>query len=349
MGGSEVPLIKAIENGLKLGLTIIGTTIGAGFASGREIWEFFSSYGIQSVNGITLSMLLFGLSSILIVWISYKHKTENYYQVLEILMGKFLAKIFDGFIFLYLFSGSMVMFAGSGATFEQWNISFIIGVGILAITVWLVMLKGVNGLIGLNSMVIPFLLIILIYVPYQYALHHHGLSGEYIHSHLEVWPSALTYSALNVISLLGVLSTMGKRVDSVKDIYIGGIFAAVFLGVVALLMNEALIRVTFVQQYEIPLFALVPLERPYLLLIVTIILWLAIYTTALSNIHSLVHRLQTKWHYSASTISIFVILAIIPLTFIGFSTLVNFLYPLYGILNLYVLSVIILYPFQNRK
>ena len=43
-------------------MTIVGTTIGAGFASGREIWEFFGSYGEESHWGIILSMVLFFLS-----------------------------------------------------------------------------------------------------------------------------------------------------------------------------------------------------------------------------------------------------------------------------------------------
>jgi len=342
-------LIKSLANGVKLGFTIIGTTIGAGFASGREIWEFFSSYGEQSINGILIAMLLFALSSMFIIWISYQHKTENYYQVLEILMGKPLAKLFDGFIFLYLFSGSMVMFAGSGAAFEQWNISFLAGVFLLAISVWLVLIRGVNGLMNINSLVIPFLVIILIYVPLQYVSTQRYLSGEFIRAHLEVWPSAVTYSALNVISLLGVLSTMGKKVNGTKEIFLGGAFAAGFLGIIAILLNSSLLRVKYVQQYEIPLFSLVPVGKPMLLFIVMVILWIAIYTTALSNIHALVHRLQKRWNVAAGKISFFIIVIIIPLTFIGFSTLVNFLYPLYGVLNLYVLAVLILYPFQTTK
>lgn len=339
---------KSAKNSINIGLTIVGTTIGAGFASGREIWEFFSSYGIQSRHGIMTAMIIFGISSIFIVWISYKYQTENYYEVLVILMGKPLAKVFDGFIFLYLFSGTMVMFAGSGATFKQWNLSYFTGIIFIAVFVWIVLLRDIDGLIELNSLVIPFLIFTLIYVSYSYTSSHHDLSSLYLRSHLKVWPSAITYSALNIISLFGVLSTMGKKVESIKEIIYGGTIAAFFLGLVATLMNSALLKLESAQQYEIPLFAMVSLEKPFYI-VTTIILWLAIYTTALSNVHGLVHRIQRNWHYPTVKISFLVILTIIPLAFIGFSTLVNILYPLYGVLNLYVLAVLLLYPFQTMK
>ncbi len=342
-------LINKITNGIKIGLTIIGTTIGAGFASGREIWEFFGSYGMQSNIGILIAIIMFALSSIYILWISNKYKTENYYEVLEILMGKHLAKLFDGFIFLYLFSGSVVMFAGSGATFDQWNISFIIGVIVLAVAVWIVLIRGIDGLMGMNSILIPFLIIVLIYVTSQHYFSNDTYSAEFIRSHLKVWPSAITYSALNVVSLLGVLSTMGKRIESKLEMIIGGLFSALVLGIVSVILNMSLLKVEFVQQYEIPLFSLIPESKPILLLIVSITLWFAIYTTVLSNIHGLVYRLQKKWNLSTGKLSIAIILAIIPITFIGFSTLVNILYPIYGVLNLYLLAVLLLYPFQTTS
>lgn len=340
-------MFKSIKEGIFLSLTIIGTTIGAGFASGRELWEFFSSYGLQSTIGILIAMVLFALTSIYIVWISKKHSTNNYLEVLEILTGKSLARIFDGFIFIYLFSGSVIMFAGSGAAFQQWNLPFGFGVAGLAIAVWFVLIRGVNGLIKINSLLIPILIGVLLYVTYEFITVNNNLSGEYINSHLKVWPSAITYAALNVVSLLGVLSTVGKKISSNLGIVIGGIIAAIVLGAIALMLNSSLLKISYVQQYEIPLFSLIPDNMQGLKIIVTIILWFAIYTTVLSNIHGLVHRIQQRFKYSTGVISIFVIITMLPLTSIGFSTLVNILYPLYGVLNLYILSVLILYPFQT--
>ncbi len=339
-------LNSTIKNGGRIALTIIGTTIGAGFASGREIWEFFTSYGLQSVIGITIAMILFSISSMIILWISWKNRTTNYFELLILLMGKRLAKLFDVFIFLYLISGSIVMFAGSGATFKQWNIPFLLGVVIIAVAIWLVIIRGVNGLMNLNSLLVPFLIIIIVFVSYNYVIHHSIIYGDFLRQHLKVWPSAVTYAAFNVISLLGVLSTMGAKINSKKEIVLGGILSSIGLTLVAIVLNLALLRVHMAQKFEIPLFALIEANQEILSVLVTIILWLAIYTTALSNIHGIVSRVQKKVNYSTEKISAIFIFGMIPLAFIGFSTLVKYLYPFYGVVNLYVLAVLILYPFQ---
>lgn len=341
-------MFKTVINGLKIGILIIGTTIGAGFSSGREIWEFFSSYGIKSAGGILIFMILFIVNSILIIWISYKHKTNNYYDMLEILMGKRLAKFFDGMIFMYFISISVVMFAGSGATIEQLGYPYLLGVLILGLASWIIIKQGITGLININSLLIPLLIFILIYVTFKFISTNHYISNDFIRDELKVWPSSITYSALSVISLMGVLSSAGDKIKSKIEIIIGGITAGVVLGIIALMINAALLRVEYAQQYEIPIFSLIPENKLMLLLIVSITIWFAIYTTVISNIYSLVIRIQKGWTIiSTEKLSFLIILCIAPFSLFGFSTLVNILYPLYGVISLYLMAIVLLYPFQN--
>ncbi|TCS80807.1 YkvI family membrane protein [Tepidibacillus fermentans] len=335
-----------IKNGIKIGLTIMGTTIGAGFASGREIWEFFTSYGLQSLVGLMITLLLLLLSSMVILWLSWRFETENYYDILVLLMGTHLAKIFDWFIFLYLFSGSIVMFAGSGAIFEQWGNSMVLGVLLLAIPLWIVLARGVRGLISLNSVLMPIKMLMMIYVGTLFLMNDQEVASHFIREHLKVWPSAITYVAFNVISLLGVLSTIGKKIRSRGEIIFGSVVGTFGLGLIAFLMNLSLLRVPNVDHYEIPLFSIIP-NQPIFRVFVSIILWLAIYTTALSNVHGIIFRVQKKFPFSTGKLSFVFLTLIAPISFVGFSNLIQFLYPLYGVLNLYVLSLIILYPFQQ--
>ncbi|MFV9510314.1 hypothetical protein [Tepidibacillus sp. LV47] len=335
------------KNGVKIGLTIMGTTIGAGFASGREIWEFFTSYGLQSTIGLLIAMVLFLLSSIVILWLSWRYETKNYYDILVLLMGNRFAKIFDWFIFLYLFSGSVIMFAGSSAIFEQWGYPMIIGDIVLAISLWLVLAHGVSGLIHLNSVLMPMKMLMMVYIGFHFLFTNKDVVSHFIREHLRVWPSAVTYVAFNIISLLGVLSTIGKEIRSKGEIILGSIIGISGLGLIAILMNQSLLRVANANQYEIPLFSIIPQNQPLFMAFVSVILWLAIYTTALSNVHGLIYRVQKRLPFSTGQLSLFFLIFIIPVSFIGFSNLIHFLYPLYGVLNLYVLTLIILFPFQR--
>jgi len=325
----------------------MGTTIGAGFASGREIWEFFTSYGVQSTIGVLVTMGLFLMSSMVILWLSWKNNAENYYDILVLLMGEYLAKIFDWFIFIYLFSGAVVMFAGSGAVFRQWGYSMILGVLVIGVSLWIVLSQGTSGLLQLNSVLMPIKMVMMVWIGYQFLSENNEIIGHYIRENLEVWPSAVTYVAFNVISLLGVLSTLGKKINSKSEIIIGAIVGIGGLGLIALIMNLSLLRVSNVNEFEIPLFSLIPEKQTILMGIVSIILWLAIYTTALSNIHGLLYRIQKSVNFSIGKISFVLLAFIAPISFIGFTNLIQVLYPIFGVLNLYVLFLLILYPFQR--
>ncbi|WP_234410502.1 hypothetical protein [Caldalkalibacillus mannanilyticus] len=165
-------------NGLKVAFLIIGTTIGAGFASGREIWEFFSSYGEGSSFFIVLSMLLFSVSCYIILSISHQLQAPHYVAVLQELIGKKASIVYDLLIFLYLLSTTVVMFAGSGATLEYWSLSYWMGVSIMGIFVILVFLRDVEGIMSLNGILIPILLVTLVAVCALFLWGGYGQGGE---------------------------------------------------------------------------------------------------------------------------------------------------------------------------
>ena len=58
-----------IRTGMKWMFLIIGTTIGAGYASGRELWEFF---GPESELAIVLFAICFFIATFTIMKISFQ-------------------------------------------------------------------------------------------------------------------------------------------------------------------------------------------------------------------------------------------------------------------------------------
>lgn len=336
-----------IGRAVKVGLTIIGTTIGAGFASGREIWEFFGSYGTQSQYSLFLAMVLFLLTVVVVLWISRSKETTNYYGILEALMGKKFASLFDVLTMLYLLSMSVVMFAGSGATFAQWNFSYILGVILIAIAVFLVLLFDVNGLVSIQSFIIPILTGVLLFVCIRFIYGYEGTATEYV-TNSTSWPSGVTYAALNIVPLIAVLSTLGRELKTKGELWIAAGISTLGLASIALLMNHSLLKAANqISQYEIPLFSLLQNYPTEMIAVVSIILWLAIYTTALSGVHGIVSRINHFFTIPSWIITLIIIVGMIPLSLFGFSTLVSILYPIYGVLNLFVLGLLILYPINR--
>ncbi|MCI8485542.1 MAG: hypothetical protein HFJ20_00100, partial [Clostridia bacterium] len=71
-----------MKNILKVIFVIIGTLIGAGFASGKEIYIFFNKYGICGIIGILVSGLILGILVYKVFYILIKQRKINEYNEL---------------------------------------------------------------------------------------------------------------------------------------------------------------------------------------------------------------------------------------------------------------------------
>lgn len=53
--------------------TLVGTLIGSGFASGQEVMQFFTSYGIPGIAGSLVTTALFAVLGAVFMNYGYKH------------------------------------------------------------------------------------------------------------------------------------------------------------------------------------------------------------------------------------------------------------------------------------
>ena len=113
-------MLKRILKGL---FVIIGTLIGAGFASGQEIYIFFYKYGTNGIIGIAISSLLIGIIVYKVLEISRKKQIKNYKEFLGILVkNENQLNIFNTVINIFILITFYIMIAGFGAYFDIWGI-----------------------------------------------------------------------------------------------------------------------------------------------------------------------------------------------------------------------------------
>ncbi|WZX99801.1 hypothetical protein NSQ26_10895 [Bacillus sp. FSL W7-1360] len=327
--------------GLKWMFLIVGTIIGAGYASGREIWAFF---GDQSGVAIILFAVLFMVSSYVILHIAKKEKTSHYLPVLKTLLGKRLATLYDFMVMLYLFSVTIIMLAGSGVTLEVYHIPYWLGIVMNSGLVVVMFLRDTSGMAKMNAYLIPVLILCLIAVLYVYQTSI-GFPITFDWSRQQNWSSALTFTSLNILPIIAVLGAIGGQIKHKGEIHIASIGSAFILGVISYLYNESLLSIAHeIRFYEIPLFAILQTFPSYMVFAISLLLWLAIYTTATAGVFGLITRLRAFIDGPGWLLALFLVACMAPLTMFGFSTLISVLYPLYGVLNLYVLVSLVLYP-----
>ena len=151
---------------LKVVFVIIGTLIGAGFASGQEVNTFFFSFGIKGLFGIILSSFIIGIIIYKTFKIIYKNNINNYKEFLNCLLkNEKINNITNSIINIFILVSFYVMIAGFGAYLQQeLNLNSIIGSSILAILCLILFKTNVKGLVKVNEILIPILIIIVILI-----------------------------------------------------------------------------------------------------------------------------------------------------------------------------------------
>lgn len=151
---------------LKVVFVILGTLIGAGFASGQEIYIFFFSFGIKGILGIAISSLIMGIVIYKTLDIVYRKNIKNYGDFLEeFIKNSKIKNVINAIVNIFILVSFYVMIAGFGAYLQQeLNLNSIIGSSILAILCFILFKTNVKGLVKVNEILIPILIIIVILI-----------------------------------------------------------------------------------------------------------------------------------------------------------------------------------------
>ena len=138
---------------------------------------------------------------------------------------------------------------------------------------------------------------------------------------------------------------MGKEIDNRVQIWLSSGISVACLAIIGFVYNYSLLKVEHLMtQYEIPLFALVKDYSPLIMFLITVYY-------GSPSIQPL-QEICTDWFFVCLHAFAFPrwLLGLIILIFsfllvnLAFLHLVQILYPLYGILNLFLLAMILLYP-----
>ncbi|RYD02452.1 hypothetical protein N752_24285 [Desulforamulus aquiferis] len=79
------------------------------------------------------------------------------------------------------------------------------------------------------------------------------------------------------------------------------------------------------------------------------LIWLAILTTAIANAHGFASRLAPDGGKRYRLFGLAACLGVLPLTVFDFSSLVRFLYPLFGYAGLLLLAAMLIVPIVKSK
>lgn len=336
-----------MKNLLKVVFVIIGTLIGAGFASGQEMYLFFFSYGIKGLIGILISSILMGIVIYQTLKLLNKHKINNYKDFLNILIAtkknnnksNFNIKdIVNCIVNIFILITFFIMIAGFGAYFEQeFGINSIIGSIILASLSFAVFLTSVKGVVKANEILVPILILFLIIIGFI-SLRDINIPklGNYIVTinQSSFIISAVLYCSYNSILLIPVLITLKDYLKNKKQIFLISIISTAIIIVLSVVVFLLLVKVDVdISKLEMPAVYVVSNTFKILRFVYGFIILGSIFTTSISLGASFLQNVS-KNKKSYTQIATIMCITAVLISKIGFSNLINFLYPVFGYLGL---------------
>ena len=321
---------------------IIGTIIGAGFASGQEIYSFFNIYKENGFIGIILASILIGIIIYKVLKISDKLDTENYKGLLEkIKLPSRVASFFSIIINLFLIFSFYIMVTGFTAYFNQeFNIPRIITAVAVAILCYITFLKNIEGIAKINTIIIPILIAIVIIIGIKaniaetissFAIKNISFSFDWVLKSVE-------YAGYNIILLIPMLINLKKYTIN-REISISIISTLIFF-IITPIIYFIMLQYNNLSNIEIPLVYIAGQYGEVFKLAYGIVIVLAIYTTIISAGYSfLANCCESEKTYKllAKTIC-FLAIFMYSLSFAG---LVKITYPVFGLLGIVQIIAII--------
>lgn len=325
---------------LKVVFVIIGTMIGAGFASGQEIYLFFFSYGIEGLLGVTISSIIMGVVIYKTFQIVKQYGSNTYKEFLEILIQKNskIKPIINNIINIFILITFFIMIAGFGAYFEQeLGINRLIGSSLLAIITFIIFMTSVKGLVKANELLVPILITFLIIIGVVNLKDLHWLQlGNYIMktNTSNFLLSAILYSSYNSILLIPVLLTLKNYIKDKRQILKIAIISTIIVILLSIIVFLLLVRVDVdISKLEMPAVYVVSNLFKIAKYAYGFIILGSIFTTAISLGMSFLQNVS-KNKKSYTQIAIIMCITSVLISKIGFSNLVSSLYPIFGYLGL---------------
>lgn len=342
-----------MKNINKVLFVIIGTMIGAGFASGKEIYNFFIIYGINGIIGTIIASSIIGYLLAKVFRILEQKQISDYDTFLIEISNKY--KIFQkhsyilesikNIIKIFLLISFYIMIAAFSAyLFQEFNIPETIGAIIISIICYLVFIGSIERITKVNLVLIPALIIIIIVLAICQIQNFSNVNKMQISTDIvKSIKNAILYASYNSITLIPIIIPLKKYLVKKQDKTLISVITTVILSILAIAIFGIVLKINIdINKIELPTVYVATTMGKISKYIYGIVIISAIFTSAISAGYGILENsLKNRKKYKIFALIICVSSVIVSK--IGFSWLVNTMYPIFGVLGVIQIILILIY------
>ncbi|MEI7026792.1 YkvI family membrane protein [Paenibacillus sp. y28] len=333
---------------IQIAATYMGTVVGAGFASGLSIMQYFTHFGAYGLAGILVSTLLFLWLGTKMMVLSRRIGAYSHQELNTHLFGPYFGKAANAISFVILFGVTAVMLSGAGSIFrEQIGLSEQWGILLNLVLIYLVLSRQLKGILLINTLVVPMMVFFALVVGISYfsadALF--GTSAWQLKQvqHLEWIISPFAYVALNLTTLQAVLVPLGKEIEDEQILTWGGIWGGIGIGLLLLTshvsMNSLMPQIL---NFDIPMAEVIRELGHFMHILFILVIYGEIFTTLIGNVFGMTRQIQSLYPaLSTKLLIVTILLACFIVSQISYAMLLSHLYTLFGYIGLFLLAFLV--------
>ncbi len=327
-----------MKSGFSFAMTVVGTLIGAGFATGQELYSFFVLRGGNSYIYFFISVMIMLISSLIIYIYARNNKIKNLNMLFSKLLNRWGASVSTFIITLFLFCCFSITSSGAGVLFEEnMNLPYYFGVITILVVTFSAMQFNINGVFFVNSLLTPVIILcILIFTLLS------SISGKDVFLNtgsrfvLPLW-YALLYFGYNILSLLPITVSSCENAGrkSIINGFVSAFFVLLITGISMLvIMNNSLSQL---ENSNLPILDMFKDYSEICGNIYIIIMYFAMITTAVSCFYGFLENISSYVNIPHNFITVIGLIISFFITGFGFTGLVRKLYSFFGLMGIIIM------------
>ena len=325
---------------LKIAFIYTATILGAGFASGKELINFFGFYD-KGYLGFFISCIFMVLIGSCTLNTIYKSKAKTYEQFMKenfLYLGKPLAYFNLSFIFVIF---SSMLAGGSEALSSLLNLNYLICLIIFFFIIFIFLNLNKNIILNINALLCP----ILILGSFLVGLYLTFYTKSVFNNSIKMISYPVIYASYNTITTISILFALKKFILNKKVVIYSGVLGGFFIFLIGIFLLLPLINnYNILKNIALPILYMLD-DKFILRFLYSFVILLAIFTTAISNGFALCDNLNID----KILLKAFLVFLGAMFSLCSFSKIVAIIYPIFGIIGIFEILVIIISCFIKIK
>jgi len=332
----------------------VAALMGAGFASGREGWQFFGVFGIKGYAGLAISGCLFMVIGMMVSYIARTKNTKDMGRIINFTdspkISAFIGYLMAGILYTIIISMSA---AGGSFLNQQFGFHPAVGGMIIVILVLFTVLGNFERISKVFKLISPALFgidVLLCIIVLTMDIGQSGATNGFQPSSMAPnwWFAAIIFVAYNMMGMIPIVGESSVRAKSKSHGIGGAALGGFLLAFLTFLLITALRQdMAFTDAMDLPMLAYSAKVSPVANVAFGAVLFAAIYSAATSTYYGFSTKIKEGPRKKYILIAGAFIGFLCGLT--GFETIVAYWYPLEGYIGIFILISITINFFKTWK